>query len=446
LVVIDLFSGAGGLTEGFYKEGFDVVAHVEKEKWACETLKTRICFYYLKKKNDLSTYNEYLKNGGDYKTIEKSREIIFSKYPELKVKLEKEVINKAFGNPEEEEGVASINKIIGLIEDSMKYNNKSTVDVIIGGPPCQAYSVIGRSRMKEKVIDDKRNYLFQYYKDIVNHFSPKMFVFENVPGILTANGGKIFSQIHDEFARIGYNLMSGRNNSPKANILNSKDFGVYENRKRIILIGVKEDLNVEYPNFLVNIDPLRETVNTTNAIGDLPFLLPGQGEDFKVMEYPYSDKCKLSNYQILMREDSIGVVNHKARNIIKRDKENYSDAILSKASGKQLYYSDLPQDRKTHKNEKSFLDRYKVHWFNDIPHTIVAHISKDGHYNIHPDINQCRAITVREAGRIQSFPDNFKFEGPRTWQYVQVGNAVPPLMAEVIAKSIKKLLIIRNDK
>ena len=440
MVVVDLFSGAGGLTEGFYKEGYDVVAHVEKEKWACETLKTRICYHYLKEKGDLNTYNRYLKNGEDYRNINKSREGLFAKYPELKIKIEKEVINKTFGNPEEEVGVASTNEIIGLIKDALSYNNKETVDIIIGGPPCQAYSIIGRSRMKENVKDDKRNYLFRYYKEIVDQFQPKLFVFENVPGILTAHDGGIFKAIKNEFKQIGYNLMSGRNENAKKNILNSKDFGVYEDRKRMILIGVKEDSNIQYPDFLQGVVLLNEEQSTKNAIGDLPFLLPGEGEDFRLVDYPYTDKKRLSEYQKLIRNESIGVLNHKARNIKDFDSKNYKIAIEQKEQGKQLYYFNIPADTRNHKNIHSFVDRFKVHGMNSCPHTIVAHISKDGHYNIHPDKSQCRSLTVREAARIQSFPDNFKFEGPRTWQYVQVGNAVPPTMAGVIAKTIKLII------
>lgn len=439
MVVLDLFSGAGGLTEGFYKEGFKVIAHVEKEKWACETLKTRRCFYYLKEKQDFELYYQYLRDGRNYKKIDEAREIIFNKYLDLKKTIDFEVINKAFGNPAEEEGVASTEEIITLIEKSMEYNNEKKIDIIIGGPPCQAYSVIGRARMKEKVVDDKRNYLFYYYKDLVNYFKPKVFVFENVPGILTAKNGDIFEQIQREFTNIGYKLLSGKNKLHKDNILNSKDFGVYQNRKRVILLGIREDLNLDYPDFHKYKKNFNEDHNTKNAIGDLSVLKPGYGDDFQLFEYPKTDKI-MSEYQKYMRENSIGIINSKVRTIKDFDKKIYKIAIEKKSRGEQLYYYDLPDEVKNHSNQKTFSDRFKVHWWEDIPHTIVAHISRDGHYNIHPDIEQCRSLTVREAARIQSFPDNFKFEGPRTWQFVQVGNAVPPLMGQAIAKSIKRSL------
>ncbi|MBU3188330.1 DNA cytosine methyltransferase [Clostridium bowmanii] len=440
MVVIDLFSGAGGLTEGFYKEGYEVVAHVEKEKWACETLKTRICFYYLLQKNDLELYKKYLMSGCDYKKINEAREIIYNKYPELKEKVELEVLNKTFGNSKNEQGVTSTQEIIKLIQKAMNYNNKTEVDVIIGGPPCQAYSVIGRARMGESVGQDKRNYLFYYYKNIVDYFKPKIFIFENVPGILTAKNGQIFNSIKDYFEKIGYTLKSGLNEKHKDNILNAADFGVYQNRKRMILFGVRNDLKSEYLNFDNCINTFNEEKVTKNAIGDLLKLQPGEGDENKLQ--PYGFNVELSEFELLMRENSSGIINHQARNIKDFDRKTYGDAIIKSNNGEKFYYSDLPELRRTHKNVESFLDRFKVHGWNKTPHTIVAHISKDGHYNIHPDINQCRSLTVREAARIQSFPDNFKFEGPRTWQYVQVGNAVPPLMAQAIAKSIKKLFIL----
>ena len=120
--VIDLFSGGGGLTEGFVRQGYKIIAHVEKDRWACETLKTRIIFHYLKEKNDLYLYNEYLKLAGNYREINSNREIIYKKYPELKEKLEYEVLNCTFGNPNEDKSATGIDEIIKRIKISMKYN------------------------------------------------------------------------------------------------------------------------------------------------------------------------------------------------------------------------------------------------------------------------------------------------------------------------------------
>lgn len=436
MVIVDLFSGAGGLTEGFFQEGFNIIAHIEKEPWACETLKTRICYHFLKEQNNLDLYFTYLKNSKNYRTISQNRQIIFDQYPELQEKLNMEVLNKSFGNPANDPKATSTTDIIRLIESSMHYNNKTGVDLIIGGPPCQAYSLIGRARMKESVYKDKRNYLFYYYKELVNYFRPRMFVFENVPGILTAHNGKIFTTISKEFDSIGYTLLSGINSDHKANIINSKSFGVYQSRKRVILFGFRKDLDLYYPDFQKYAFCFDEPHTTKNAIGDLPFVYNGEGSDSIIL--PYSDAgLHLSKYQQFMRKDCIGVINHKARPNLDQDKQIYRIAIEKAQCNQQLRYSELPEHLKTHKSEYHFEDRFKVHWWDDLPHTIVAHIAKDGHYNIHPDLNQCRSLTVREAARIQSFPDNYKFEGPRTAQFVQVGNAVPPLMAQTIAKAIK---------
>ena len=164
MIAIDLFSGAGGLTEGFLSEGYKFVAHIEKEYWACETLKTRIMYYYLKERNDIQTYFEYLKHLDDYTKVEEYRKMVYEKYPDLEEYLNQTVLNKKFGNPKEDDEATDITTIINLIKLSMKKENVSNIDVIIGGPPCQAYSLIGRSRMKEKVKEDNRNYLFYYYR------------------------------------------------------------------------------------------------------------------------------------------------------------------------------------------------------------------------------------------------------------------------------------------
>lgn len=440
MVVLDLFSGAGGLTEGFFKEGYCVASHVEKEKWTCETLKTRIIFHFLKEKGDLDSYNNYIINANGYKNINDRRKFIYNKYPELKKRIKTEVLNKTFGNPANEKEATSTRGIISLIEKSLSYNNKASVDLIIGGPPCQAYSVIGRARMKETVCKDKRNYLFYYYKEIVRHFNPRYFIFENVPGILNTQGGSLFKRIKVEFNNIGFKLLSGPLKKDELNILDSSDFGVYQTRKRLILFGYREDMNARYPDFKkYALKDISEHKTTRNIIGDLPKLKPGKGNDFWLTGY--SSEEDLSGIQKYLSKDSIGVTNHKARSLnAKIDWKIYKIAIKMARNGQQLRYPDLPKNLKTHKNEKSFNDRFKVHWWDDIPHTIVAHIAKDGHYNIHPDIKQCRSLTVREAARIQSFPDNYLFEGPRTWQYIQVGNAVPPLMSQAMAKALKDVL------
>jgi len=435
MVAIDLFSGAGGLTEGFLSEGYKFVAHVEKEYWACETLKTRIMYYYLKSKNDIKLYNKYLKNSDSYNEIEKNREIVYKKYPELKQILEKTVLNKKFGNIKEDNKATDIKTIINLIEDAIELTGEKQIDLIIGGPPCQAYSIIGRSRMKEKVKQDERNYLFYYYRDIVEYFKPKMFIFENVPGIFTAMGGKIFEEIKEKFAEIGYELKTNREEEKKENIKDTSKYGVYQTRKRVILFGYQKEYEYEYPDIKKYALKFNEKITTQNAIGDLNRLQPGEGEDRKLVKYNSEPK---SEYEKYLRQDSIGILNHKARKVDeKRDRIIYRTAIEKANKSEQLYYSDLPEVLKTHKNQKSFSDRFKVHANDDVPHTIVAHISKDGHYNIHPDINQCRSLTVREAARIQSFPDNYLFEGPRTEQYIQVGNAVPPILAKAIARALK---------
>ncbi|MEH7248597.1 DNA (cytosine-5-)-methyltransferase [Neobacillus niacini] len=434
MVIIDLFSGAGGLSEGFHKEGFKIVAQVEKDRWATETLKTRYLFHELKKNNDLELYFKYLTSKRSYKQIDDDREIIFKKYDYLKEKLDVEILNKKFGNPSNDKEATSSKEIISLIQNSLKYNNENSVSMIIGGPPCQAYSLVGRGRMGIDAEKDNRNFLFYYYLNIVKEFSPKMFVFENVPGILSAKKGKVFEEIQAQFDKIGYSILSGPNSGDLQNVLNFADYGIPQTRKRVLLFGFKKELDLQYPSYMNEKFDWGHALNAKHVLDDLPFLSPGEGTDGIV---DYHNK-KLTKFQDLMRRESPGVLNHQARRIQERDREIYRIAINKAKNGEKLSYPDLPTELKTHKNENVFKDKFKVHADNQIPHTVVAHISKDGHYNIHFDINQARSLTVREAARIQTFPDNFFFEGPRTAQFVQVGNAVPPLMSEIIAKTIKK--------
>jgi DNA (cytosine-5)-methyltransferase 1 len=275
--------------------------------------------------------------------------------------------------------------------------------------------------------DDPRNGLYLHYLKFLKELKPEIFVFENVPGISSAKSGKIVSDFIEKADKLNYHV--------EHNILNALNFNVLQNRKRVIFIGWKKEYDLTYPDFG---DSLPE-YKIWNLLNDLPPLEPGMGTNEPVT---YNQR-KASKYLKIsgIRTDEKRIRNHIARMHNERDRAIYKIAIEKwNQEEKRLKYNDLKNDLKTHKNQSSFLDRYKVVDGNGYSHAIVSHLSKDGHHFIHPDINQARSLTVREAARIQSFPDNYIFEGPRTSQYVQVGNAVPPLMAKGIAEKINEML------
>lgn len=437
MIALDLFSGAGGLAEGFSREGFYVAAHVEKEKWMCETLKTRDIYNFLYGNGDLQLYFDYLKSGVTYRNFEEGRIPIFHKYPELQKQVSDASICKAFGDPAIEKDVSDTYEIITDIENALKNEGVNAIDVIIGGPPCQAFSVIAR-HVQNRFPDKIKLNLYTYYLKVLKHFQPKMFVFENVPGITNIAKGKIFQNICAEFEAAGYKLLCSPGKTVAENIFNASDFGVCQNRRRLILIGIRKNIPADYPDFERYQICRNGELTTRTAIGDLPPVCAGENKD--EILYFYGDREAENDFQRLMRQNSCGVINHKARSNQLRDLEIYRICI----EGRYRRYRDLPEHLKTHKNQGVFEDRFRVHQWDKTSHTIMAHISKDGHYDIHPDILQCRSITVREAARIQSIPDNYKFEGPRTSQFIQVGNAVPPLMAQTIARALKNILMRSN--
>lgn len=404
---IDLFAGAGGLSEGFIQAGFSPVPHVEMNPYAAQTLETRTGYYYLKAQGKLDIYKDYISG-------KITRDEFLQHIPE-------EQLQSVFCETMSNE---TLPRLFENIDRILTQRGIKQVDVIIGGPPCQAYSLVGRAQskhMETPMSADPRNDLYKLYARFLQKYQPKMFVFENVMGIKSANGGATWLKVQEALRSVGYEI--------ECHEQNSKNFGVLQNRRRMIIVGWLKNSGLSYPQFEQTIADA--TVN--DILSDLPALQPG-GKSGEYRSDDFSDYLRSTG----IRKDSDILTHHCARPNKDRDIEIYRRTIeLWNDGHKRLNYNDLPDELKTHKNRKSFLDRFKVVEGDEAYcHTMLAHISKDGHYFIHPDIEQHRSITVREAARIQSFPDDYFFEGPRTAQFVQIGNAVPTLMAKGIAEGI----------
>jgi DNA (cytosine-5)-methyltransferase 1 len=410
---IEVFSGAGGLSEGFVRAGFEGIAHVEMNKDACLTLETRAIYHYLKGKNKLGIYKQYLQG-----FITRNELIENFGIPQEVIK---SVINKEISDK-------TIESIFQSIDERLLGRSP---DLLIGGPPCQAYSIVGRARDPNKMKEDPRNHLYLYYVEFLKKYQPKVFVFENVPGILSANNGSQLGKIFDAIKAVGYNV--------EYKVLNSKNFNVLQDRKRVIIIGSRLDLDFQYPDFKE-----KDLSDSKKGFGelyrDLKFLNHGEGIMGAVDYTNETISDYLKESKIRTEEDEF-VTQHIVRPNNENDLQIYRLAVELKSKGKNLNYrDDVPQHLKKHKNESSFLNRFNVVAEDNLSQTVVAHIAMDGHYYIHPDINQNRSISIREAARIQSFPDNYFFEGSRTAAFKQIGNAVPPLLAEGIANQILKKL------
>ena len=261
-----------------------------------------------------------------------------------------------------------------------------------------------------------------------------MFVFENVPGLKTAGGGKYFNDLKNALNKAGYHI--------ELDELIASDYGVLQNRKRIIIIGWKKTKNVikyEYPKF----EKIENRYLVKDVLDDLPKTKPNN-----IIEGKGKYRANTNEYLKMskIREDGFNILTqHETRMHNERDLKIYKIAITKwNNEQKRLCYKELSEEYPelcTHKNKTSFTNRFNVIKANkSASHTILAHMAMDGHYYIHPDIEQLRSLSVREGARLQSFPDDFYFEGPRTAQFRQIGNAVPPKMAEQIAKKIKEIL------
>lgn len=391
---IDLFAGCGGLSEGFYKQGFRAVAHVEINPVACETLRTRMRYY---------------------------------------------------GYEDADKAVLEMDITRGdVIERLEEVVDRQEIDIIIGGPPCQAYSSLGRAKDDQGMKNDPRNYLFESYVKVLNYYRPKFFVFENVTGILTAriNGSHIIDRI---IKALGTHYKVAL--KPRECVLNSANYGVPQIRKRVILIGVRKDIHITPGEMYAGIckthyDPempedarkeLEKYVTVRDAIAELPRLNPGEGEP----QVPFCSNRDNDFLRRITRESDNVLRDHVARNHNPVDRERYRAM-----SENHWTFQELLENRKDlrHEKQRVFGNSYTVQWWDLPSKTIIAHLYKDGNQFIHPDSSQARTFTVREAARIQSFPDDFEFKGPRTEQFKQIGNAVPPLLAEAIAVCIREKL------
>ena len=345
--VIDLFAGVGGLSLGFEKKGFDVV---------------------LANEYDASIATSYIAN-------HKNTKMIVGDITSLD-------LEDTFG------------KLAG------------TIDVVIGGPPCQGFSQKGQ----RKTIHDERNFLFKYYVSVVELVNPKYFVMENVPNLLTAEGGYFRHEIEELFNKLGYSLEYG--------VLNASDYGIPQNRRRAVIIG---KLDGDAPKLPV---PKRNNVTIWDAISDLAYLESGEGSEEQEYKYPAE-----SDYEKMLRKDSSKLFNHIATKHSPLALERL--ALIPPNAGREV----LPEEHLTKSIYSGTWTRMKK---DEISVTITTRFDtpSSGKFT-HPFLN--RAITVREAARIQSFPDNFHFVGNKGSQMKQVGNAVPPLLAAAIAE------VIMND-
>jgi len=502
--VIDLFAGPGGLSEGFsslVKGGqrvFAVKLSIEKDEHAHRTLELRAFFRQFRQGRAPDDYYDYVR--GNLTRVD-----LFDRHKDEAGAARDEAWLAELGDESTPDTLVD-KKIKNALEGSKEW-------VLIGGPPCQAYSLVGRSRIKgkstRKYNKDPRHFLYRQYLRILAQHAPPVFVMENVKGLLSATVKKelIFQRILSDLAHPAYAIAEGSQNkpleyrlvsvvNPRGNLLGefepedfvvkTEEFGIPQARHRIIILGIRSDIE-RIPRALRRSD----APNIEDVIGDLPRLRSGLskqkdsaiawGEAVKtiVEEKWFSNGCidegtrknlitaaqrvsetldRGGEYLVCNDQPNShdkwycdpklgGALNHSSRGHIAGDLYRYLFAsVFAEKKGRAPLLQDFPKPLlPKHKNvraalkETKFNDRFRVQVKGRPSTTVVSHISKDGHYFIHYDPTQCRSLTVREAARLQTFPDNYFFEGPRTEQYKQVGNAVPPLLAKQIAEVVAEL-------
>lgn len=490
--MIDLFAGPGGLGEGFSTcrehSLFHIALSIEKDLYAHKTLELRAFYRQFAYTEVPSEYYAFLKG-------KITQNLLYESYPLQAQNAMKEACRLELG---EKNHKTIDNKIESVL-------NNSDVWVLIGGPPCQAYSIVGRARMTkvwngnhQEKESDYRHFLYQEYLRIINKYRPPVFVMENVKGLLssTISTGKIFNLIHRDLRNLNYRLYSFTNRPgeevdiahPQDFIIKCENYGIPQTRHRVIVLGIRNDIS-EKPK---NIIPDVKTVTVDQVISDLPKIRSGLSKRIDSNDTWLSTLRTLDvetisteaiSYQAIRqritrqlknlsgkynrggefirsksggpqyRADWFydprlgGICNHSTRGHIPEDlhrylfAECYAKVTKHSPSLKNFPIALLPKHKNVNEGiAGKFSDRFRVQLSHKPATTITSHISKDGHYFIHPDPKQCRTLTVREAARIQTFPDNYFFVGPRTSQYIQVGNAVPPLLALKLAEVVYQIL------
>ena len=500
--VVDLFAGPGGLGEGFAAATgskhqnaprFLIAASIEKDAWAYRTLHLRHFFRCFPPGEAPEAYYRYLDG------IIGSAEL-FASHPTASRHAEESVLHLTLGPKNH----AQVREII-----ANRLSN-APLWVLVGGPPCQAYSLAGRSRMQSmpEFEQDERHFLYREYLRVIAEHGPPIFVMENVKGLLSAshNGESMFQMISKDLRNPCRALGISQNSRPKYELhglycpqtlfgsaqsgdflVKSEQHGVPQTRHRIFIVGIRSDLGIEPPQLTTEEPP---TVEKT--IGLLPRIRSGiTGEPdtleawtktiasldkvdfeshvhseairnevtslFKFMpnplprrDYSYPTQSADGDGVVAFMCDSRvrTLTGHESRAHMPSDLQRYAfAAAFAKVTGKSPRLHDFPSALlPAHRDVinggigKNFVDRFRVQLPHRSASTITAHMAKDGHYYIHYDLAQCRSLTVREAARLQTFPDNYKFEGPRTEQYRQIGNAVPPYLARQIGDVVADAL------
>ena len=404
---IDLFAGCGGLSEGFLQTSrYKALAHVEWEKPMVDTLRHRLITKWDETKDDA-----------------KRRVVLFDiqKTDELISGLWSDEANAMYGLQNAD--IVKTSGLKGIV-------GKKHVDLIIGGPPCQAYSIHGRATDKNSMNNDYRNNLFESFCKVVNAFRPDIFVFENVAGLLSAKPGGIpvRNRIYDAFTTIGYQIKTPKD-MPSA-LYDAADFNVPQHRPRVIILGVRQDTGFDLDNLYKSIEQernLKVKLTVRDAIGQLPAL------------YPLPTQIKEGRY---IRSHQLNpnpeITQHEARNHAPRERAIFKEWVEN--SMNHISHQAMIEYYFEKTGHKTLYQKYKSLEWDKPSHTVVAHLSKDGYMFIHPDPKQQRSITIREAACLMTFPMDYQFLGSTPYNYKMIGNAVPVNFASAIARGIYKVL------